>query len=43
MYELIYGEGSNSAIFTIASVAFASIIGSVTLTGSFIAFGKLQN
>ena len=42
MYELIYGAGPNSAIFTIASVAFASIIGSVTLTGSFIAFGKLQ-
>ena len=42
MYAVMYPSESNSTTFTLASVAFASIVGSITLTGSFIAFGKLQ-
>tara|TARA_Y100001968_G_scaffold90495_2_gene81475 strand:+ start:443 stop:1840 length:1398 start_codon:yes stop_codon:yes gene_type:complete len=42
MYELMFQSGSSQTIFVLASVCFATIIGSVTFTGSFIAFGKLQ-
>ena len=44
MYELVFqsGSGSTQTTFVLASVCFATIIGSVTFTGSFIAFGKLQ-
>ncbi len=42
MYEVLYSADPSSEIFTLAAVSFATIVGSVTLTGSFIAFGKLQ-
>jgi len=44
MYELVFqsGSGSTQTTFVLASVCFATIVGSVTFTGSFIAFGKLQ-
>ncbi len=42
MYAVMYPSGPESTTFILASVAFATIIGSITLTGSFIAFGKLQ-
>ena len=42
MYEVLYSKETNTEIFILASVAFATIVGSITLTGSFIAFGKLQ-
>ena len=44
MYELVFqsGSGSTQTTFVLASVCFATVIGSVTFTGSFIAFGKLQ-
>tara|TARA_B110000438_G_scaffold163004_1_gene156059 strand:- start:665 stop:2062 length:1398 start_codon:yes stop_codon:yes gene_type:complete len=42
MYAVMYPTGTESTTFILASVAFATIIGSITLTGSFIAFGKLQ-
>ena len=42
MYEVLYSTNPSSEIFTLAAVSFATIVGAVTLTGSFIAFGKLQ-
>jgi len=42
MYEVLYSADPSSEIFTLAAVSFATIVGAVTLTGSFIAFGKLQ-
>ena len=42
MYELVFQSGSTQTTFVLASVCFATIVGSVTFTGSFIAFGKLQ-
>jgi len=42
MYEILYSKETNTEIFILASVAFATIVGAITLTGSFIAFGKLQ-
>ena len=42
MYEVLYSKETNTEIFILASVAFATIVGAITLTGSFIAFGKLQ-
>jgi H+-translocating NAD(P) transhydrogenase subunit beta len=42
MYAVMYPSGPESTTFILASVAFATIVGSITLTGSFIAFGKLQ-
>ena len=42
MYEVLYSADPSSEFFTLAAVSFATIVGSVTLTGSFIAFGKLQ-
>ena len=42
MYELVFQSGSTHTTFVLASVCFATIVGSVTFTGSFIAFGKLQ-
>jgi NAD(P) transhydrogenase subunit beta len=42
MYEVIFQNSVDQSTFVLASVAFATIVGSVTFTGSFIAFGKLQ-
>ena len=42
MYEVLYSTDPSNEIFTLAAVSFATIVGAVTLTGSFIAFGKLQ-
>ncbi|MBA46905.1 MAG: NAD synthetase [Dehalococcoidia bacterium] len=42
MYEVIFRNSADHSAFVLASVAFATIVGSVTFTGSFIAFGKLQ-
>ena len=42
MYEVIFQSSIDQSTFVLASVAFATIVGSVTFTGSFIAFGKLQ-
>jgi len=42
MYAVMYPSGPELTTFILASVAFATIVGSITLTGSFIAFGKLQ-
>ena len=42
MYEVIFRNSADHTAFVLASVAFATIVGSVTFTGSFIAFGKLQ-
>ena len=42
MYELVFQSGLTQTTFVLASVCFASIVGTVTFTGSFIAFGKLQ-
>ena len=42
MYELVFQSGATQTTFVLASVCFATIVGSVTFTGSFIAFGKLQ-
>ena len=42
MYELVFQSGLTQTTFVLASVCFATIVGSVTFTGSFIAFGKLQ-
>ena len=41
MYGVAF-QTSSQDTFVLASVAFASVVGSVTFTGSFIAFGKLQ-
>jgi len=42
MYEVVFQSSVDQTTFVLASVAFATIVGSVTFTGSFIAFGKLQ-
>jgi len=42
MYEVIFQNSIDQTTFVLGSVAFATIVGSVTFTGSFIAFGKLQ-
>ena len=42
IYELMYSREPITETFTLASIAFATVIGSLTFTGSFIAFGKLQ-
>ena len=42
IYELMYSREHITETFTLASIAFATVIGSLTFTGSFIAFGKLQ-
>ncbi len=39
-YEVIFRNSADHSAFVLASVAFATIVGSVTFTGSFIAFGK---
>jgi len=42
IYEILYPKESVISIFVLAAIAFSTILGSLTLTGSFIAFGKLQ-
>jgi NAD(P) transhydrogenase subunit beta len=42
IYTIMYPKEPITGIFTLASIAFATVVGSVTFTGSFIAFGKLQ-
>tara|TARA_B100001146_G_scaffold225192_1_gene247516 strand:- start:1430 stop:2827 length:1398 start_codon:yes stop_codon:yes gene_type:complete len=42
IYEIMYTREPITVTFTLASIAFATVVGSVTFTGSFIAFGKLQ-
>ena len=42
IYEIMYSREPITGTFTLASIAFATVIGSLTFTGSFIAFGKLQ-
>ena len=42
IYEIMYSREPITVTFTLASIAFATVVGSVTFTGSFIAFGKLQ-
>ena len=42
IYQLMYSREPITGTFTLASIAFATVIGSLTFTGSFIAFGKLQ-
>ena len=42
IYEILYPKESVISIFVLAAIAFSTVLGSLTLTGSFIAFGKLQ-
>ena len=42
IYEIMYSREPITVTFTLASIAFATVVGSITFTGSFIAFGKLQ-
>ena len=42
IYEILYQKESVLSIFVLAAIAFSTVLGSLTLTGSFIAFGKLQ-
>ena len=42
IYEIVYQKDSVISIFVLAAIAFSTVLGSLTLTGSFIAFGKLQ-
>jgi len=42
IYEILYQKESVISIFVLAAIAFSTVLGSLTLTGSFIAFGKLQ-
>ena len=42
IYEILYPKESVISVFVLAAIAFSTILGSLTLTGSFIAFGKLQ-
>ena len=42
IYEIMYSREPIPVTFTLASIAFATVVGSITFTGSFIAFGKLQ-
>jgi NAD(P) transhydrogenase subunit beta len=42
IYAIMYSREPITVTFTLASIAFATVVGSVTFTGSFIAFGKLQ-
>ena len=42
IYEILYQKESVISIFVLAAIAFSTMLGSLTLTGSFIAFGKLQ-
>jgi len=42
IYEILYPKESVISVFVLAAIAFSTVLGSLTLTGSFIAFGKLQ-
>ena len=42
IYEILYPRESITSIFVLGAIAFSTVLGSLTLTGSFIAFGKLQ-
>jgi len=42
IYEILYQKESVISIFVLAAIVFSTVLGSLTLTGSFIAFGKLQ-
>ncbi len=42
IFEILYPKESVISVFVLAAIAFSTVLGSLTLTGSFIAFGKLQ-
>ena len=42
IYEILYPKESVISIFVLAAIVFSTVLGSLTLTGSFIAFEKLQ-
>ena len=42
IYEILYPREAITSIFVLGAIAFSTVLGSLTLTGSFIAFGKLQ-
>ena len=42
IYEILYPREVITSIFVLGAIAFSTALGSMTLTGSSIAFGKLQ-
>ncbi len=40
--EFLKNQGADASIFLIVSITLSSLVGTLTFTGSFIAFGKLQ-
>lgn len=42
IYEILYPRETITSIFVLGAIAFSTALGSMTLTGSSIAFGKLQ-